>query len=359
MSHILKILLVEADVAQQHHILQCLSDEDWGEKLIQTANSLQEAVESTANFIPSAVMLNLNLPDSKGLETYRKFRQLFPSLPCILLTNSSDRALGITLLHEGADDFLTPDQLTTETIEKSLSFAIERSSLKSQLQSLSDELKFHVGILDHIQDIVLVIDRFGAVEFVNSVVRLVLGYEPKELLDENWWELVFVTKKQGKDAKKRLLGPRARFQQLEYELISKRKQHLQFTVSQSFHFNHSQVLVFHDITLRKRADLELAVKQADLENLLYRLSHDLKAPVSTFEGLLNAVKATKCDGVADLVELMATNLDRQKQLLTNFQAISHLHQYQLSNHRCDLQRLPFGVTKLLVDKPNYKRESII
>lgn len=57
-----------------------------------------------------AVLLDLNLPDSTGLETIRSLRKTFDALPIIVLTSMEDRDLIVESMSNGADSYLVKDK---------------------------------------------------------------------------------------------------------------------------------------------------------------------------------------------------------------------------------------------------------
>src|SRR5258708_13140665 len=65
---------------------------------------------------PSLVLLDLNLPDSHGAETFRRIRQKAPNVPVVILSGQDDEAMAIKPVHQGLQDYLVnahtpPNQL--------------------------------------------------------------------------------------------------------------------------------------------------------------------------------------------------------------------------------------------------------
>ena len=72
--------------------------------------------------------------------------------------------------------------------------------------------------------------------------------------------------------------------------------------------------MYVDITKRQRVEEELKVRNAELDNFVYKVSHDLRAPLSSILGLANlACIPGNSDNLVDYVRLMgqkAAQLDR-------------------------------------------------
>jgi CheY-like chemotaxis protein len=70
-----------------------------------------------------AVLLDLNLPDSQGLETFHTVHQQAPWLPLVLLTGMEDETTGLRAVQEGAQDYLVKGQTSGPAVARSLRYA--------------------------------------------------------------------------------------------------------------------------------------------------------------------------------------------------------------------------------------------
>lgn len=92
---------------------------------------------------PDLVILDLNLPETKGLETVKKFMEFVRSnIPIIVLTALNDDQLGMQAIQLGAEDYLVKGQYDTKLLMRTIKYSIERNILKQELlqMSLIDEL---------------------------------------------------------------------------------------------------------------------------------------------------------------------------------------------------------------------------
>ncbi len=71
------------------------------------AGSAEAALSSFQAAPPDLVLLDLNLPDTHGLELMRRLRALRPGQPVLVLTALGDAATAVTALKAGAADYLT------------------------------------------------------------------------------------------------------------------------------------------------------------------------------------------------------------------------------------------------------------
>jgi predicted DNA binding protein/CheY-like chemotaxis protein len=73
------------------------------------------------------VLLDLNLPDSTGLETLASVVAETEMLPIIVLTGLDDREVGIQAIEQGAQDYLVKDNVTSDLLVRSIHHALERN----------------------------------------------------------------------------------------------------------------------------------------------------------------------------------------------------------------------------------------
>ena len=108
--------------------------------------SMAEAVRRLQNGDFDAVLLDLSLPDSRGLATVEQATTLGPRLPIIVLTGLNDEAVATEAVRKGAQDFLLKDQrLDGPTLVRTIRYAIERKRLETDLMTLNDTLERRVA----------------------------------------------------------------------------------------------------------------------------------------------------------------------------------------------------------------------
>jgi signal transduction histidine kinase len=68
--------------------------------------------------------------------------------------------------------------------------------------------------------------------------------------------------------------------------------------------------VYIDITERKRVEEELKIRNAELDNFVYKVSHDLRAPLSSILGLVNLAKLPgNTDNPMDYIEIIGSKVE--------------------------------------------------
>jgi diguanylate cyclase (GGDEF)-like protein len=137
----LNILLVEDDPVHAHLASAALQPApdgwDWRLKHVETLAAACALTET-----PDLILLDLTLPDARGLDTLHRLRERFAFVPVVLLTAVEDPDIEATALKEGAQDFLGKDELTARTLRRVVRYAMERHHRQQDLMRLStrDEL---------------------------------------------------------------------------------------------------------------------------------------------------------------------------------------------------------------------------
>jgi len=72
------------------------------------------------------VILDLQLPDSAGRETFEKINERFPDVPVIVMTHNKDRNLAIEMIQAGAADYVLKDFTNEEDIFRRIVFSVEK-----------------------------------------------------------------------------------------------------------------------------------------------------------------------------------------------------------------------------------------
>ena len=139
-----RVLLVEDNPGDARLVRESLNDGLPGQFTVQVAESLTQALETlrTAADEVDVVLLDLSLPDSQGLETYRAVHAMSPAVPILVLSGLNDESIALKAVNEGAQDFLRKARVDGEVLPRAIRYAIERHRMLEQVRQLAiaDEL---------------------------------------------------------------------------------------------------------------------------------------------------------------------------------------------------------------------------
>jgi diguanylate cyclase (GGDEF)-like protein len=84
-----------------------------------------------------AVLLDLSLPDSQGLDTFVKAQAQAPDVPMVVLTGLDDEAVALQAMQAGAQDYLVKGQIDRSLLGRAIRYAVERHRLQADLRAMS------------------------------------------------------------------------------------------------------------------------------------------------------------------------------------------------------------------------------
>jgi C4-dicarboxylate-specific signal transduction histidine kinase len=134
------ILLVEDNAADAASIRRALSDSTFGRFEVTVAKRLEEAMQKIAAAAFAAVLLDLNLPDSAGLETLEHLRRQVLHVPIVVLTGLADEELAVAAVQKGAQDYLVKGRAAPETIGRAVRYVIERAATDRDARALQADV---------------------------------------------------------------------------------------------------------------------------------------------------------------------------------------------------------------------------
>ncbi len=90
-------------------------------------DTLGKGIEALGNGGFDAVLLDLMLPDSSGLDTFLRLQSAVPDIPIVILSGTDDLSLAAKAVEEGAQSYLVKGKVNAEQLARSLRYAIQRS----------------------------------------------------------------------------------------------------------------------------------------------------------------------------------------------------------------------------------------
>jgi signal transduction histidine kinase len=134
-----RVLLIEDD-SNDVCLLKSALDQGRAASELCVASTLAEGLEAVTTGPWDVVLSDFSLPDARGLDTVRQLRSSAPNLPIIVLTGLANFEAVLETLHHGAQDYLVKDRVTSETLDRSIRYAVQ--SQKSQaMRKLLEKLQ--------------------------------------------------------------------------------------------------------------------------------------------------------------------------------------------------------------------------
>lgn len=141
----LKVLLVEDDVDDIAlfeealvEIEESLYTREWMRRCeFIPADRLTEALDLVRRESFDVVLLDTSLPDGGGLDAFLRLQRAAPAVPIIVLASTDDESLAVSLVRQGAQDYLLKSELDCAPLARSIRCAIERHRVRNALRTLT------------------------------------------------------------------------------------------------------------------------------------------------------------------------------------------------------------------------------
>ena len=120
-----------------------------------------------------AVLVDLFLPDSKGIDTFDQLHHVSPHTPILILSAPHDEEIAKLAVQKGAQDYLLQSRLDSYVLRKALRNMMDRTA---NAEALFEEQERAQVTLDSIGDAVLCTDADGLITYLNAVAEGLTGW---------------------------------------------------------------------------------------------------------------------------------------------------------------------------------------
>lgn len=191
--------------------------------------------------------------------------------------------------------------------------AIIRDITKGVIQHrllIDREKKFRI-LVENAFDIIIVLSSDFKIKFVSPVIKKMLGYEIDEVLGLN--SNTFIELRDRLSIKRVLKNHGVTFAINDLKLIHKNGQIIHCEVNAANFLNdpliNGIIVNCHDISERIETEKELLNTNYELDSFVYKVSHDLKAPLRSVLGLINlSQKENSNETVKLYLEMMTRSI---------------------------------------------------
>ena len=140
----LKVLLVEDNPGDARLIQESLADASDQSFDLEIAETLRTGLQRLQFGGIDAMLLDLALPDSFGMETFVRARAQALGVAIIVLTGLADDSLALKLVQGGAQDFVAKVDVSGNNLTRAILYAVERERLEQEFRKLNLELEQRV-----------------------------------------------------------------------------------------------------------------------------------------------------------------------------------------------------------------------
>lgn len=181
----MNILLVEDSEFDCFYVTELLKDTQI-EYNLHHESDLASALEHirTSGF-PDIILLDLNLPDSSGLNTFQALKLRSPKSTFIILTGNRDNDLALNSISLGAQDYLLKGKINSYVLERSIKYSLERTRQNQEVIERSQALQAAnlrmQKLMENLPAGICLEDKDGYITYMNPHFIPVLGFKPYEI----------------------------------------------------------------------------------------------------------------------------------------------------------------------------------
>ncbi|MEE9263121.1 MAG: EAL domain-containing protein [Vicinamibacteria bacterium] len=131
------VLLIEDKPGDKRAVSELLTNFAGTNHRVIQVNRLGEALRLIEGISFKAVLVDIALPDARGLESVGRLHAAAPSLPIIVLAAMDDESVAVQALQVGAQDYLLKGLFDAGLLNRALRYAIERKESEEKLTRLA------------------------------------------------------------------------------------------------------------------------------------------------------------------------------------------------------------------------------
>jgi PAS domain S-box-containing protein len=308
-----RLLLIEDHPGDARQIRELLREAGLAVEL-DLAETLRAALERLGKDPPDAVLLDLTLPDSRGLETFLAVQRAAPVLPIVVLSGLDDQELAARAVGEGAQDYLVKGQVDGSLLGRSLRYAIERKRADHRVREAN--ARFRILYEESPLGTVL-LDPEGRLVQANPAFCRMLGEPEERLRGRSFGELAHPEDTESaRECFGKLSRGEARCERCPWRFLRSDGGLLWTEVTASAvhdaagRFLWALALV-EDLTERKLAEVEIErAREAQQRSALLKsaflanLSHEIRTPLNVILGGTNVIVERRRGEDADVLRAM-------------------------------------------------------
>jgi PAS domain S-box-containing protein len=186
-------LLIESNPEHAMLIVQHLQRAGGQDVHVETCDCLAVGLERLAQGGIDAVLINLRLPNSDGLEAISCITQAAPQVAVVVISSQESPELIESALAAGAQDFLNKAKLSGSMMLHAIQLAIGRQRASVERGESDPALLESEGriraIIDASMDCIITMDPDGKIVQFNRAAEKTFGYRAEDVLGKEMGEL--------------------------------------------------------------------------------------------------------------------------------------------------------------------------
>jgi PAS domain S-box-containing protein len=292
----IRALLIEDDPDDILLLKDSLVEIGLGKIKLDYTDRLSKGLIQLGTQVYDVILLDLNLPDSRGLDTLNTTIKRFPKLPVVVLSGLADDAITVEAVRRGAQDYLVKGDVSGPLVMRVIRYAIERKQVEAVLRA--SEARYRTLVETSPNGITLA-DLEGKLLLCNEQAARLHSYaSPEAMVGVNFFKLIAPADRQPAATNIRRTLNEGKVTNGEYILLKRDGSPFPAEISTAVQNNTSGtpvgfICITRDITERKKVvDAEKQVVMLEKE-FLSSVAAELRAPILSVMDCLEQLRSGK------------------------------------------------------------------
>jgi C4-dicarboxylate-specific signal transduction histidine kinase len=139
-----KVLVIEDSELQVNLIRDMLNEAKDSDFDVSDCGTLADGLKWLGDSQFDAVLLDLTLPDSSGLESCQRVNEASPQTPIVILSGDDAESTVVKAQQLGAEDYLVKGEIGSDLLARSIRYSIARKKAELGLKAANEELEQRV-----------------------------------------------------------------------------------------------------------------------------------------------------------------------------------------------------------------------
>jgi signal transduction histidine kinase len=136
-----KILIIEDDLSFAGLLQDQLTQIGFNPYNLICVDSIADTRLVKLEFEPDVILLDLNIRDSFGIQTYDEVHAIFKDTTLVVLSGLDDKKVSLEIVAKGAQDYLLKTEINAGVIEKTIKYGMLRRTFRLQLAESEKKYK--------------------------------------------------------------------------------------------------------------------------------------------------------------------------------------------------------------------------
>lgn len=200
----LRILIVEDSPDDHFLVSELLKTSVLKIQLLRIADTLAKAIDFLSKDSFDIILLDLTLPDSSGIDTFKNIKEPAGKTPVVILSGVADSDIAVEAIIHGAQDYHIKGEVDDKILTRAILYSIERKRNSEDTQANADPyVVAKKARLDLVQneeitrqimhgalDAIICIDAAGKITVWNPQAEQIFNWKQEETLGKDISEII-------------------------------------------------------------------------------------------------------------------------------------------------------------------------